>query len=188
MLRLRPCSFALPWAVAALLGLVAAACSGARVSSNQVFAPPAGGTVVLVNSSSSQVEVLCARSLLGVVPPATTGRFPAPSGVHPVHLRRAGESALRYYGDWTISGGVAIELRFDPGYTFNLEVWNTQREGLHVLVDGLEVGQAPAGEQIDLRVAPGLHDVSVRKQFETRLFPLGSFDLRDGPPPTRVVF
>lgn len=172
----------------AATGTIAAACSGARASTNQVVLAPTGGTVALVNSSSSQVEVLLEGALLGVVPPATTGRFPAPTGTRPIHLRRAGESALRYYGDWAIAGGATVELRFDPGFTFNLEVWNTQREGLHVLVDGLEVGQAPAGEQIDLRVAPGLHDVSVRKQFETRLLPLGSFDLRDGPPPTRVVF
>lgn len=176
--------------VAAGVGALGAGCGGARV---QVPFPAPGtkageATLAVANSASVALEVQFAGGVVGTVPPGSAAELRVGVRTGPLLLRPVNELTPRYQGDYALVDGARVSLAFEPGVTFTLEVLNTQREGLHVLVDNVEIGQVPVGWQRDFLVTPGQRALAVRKQFETRLIPLGNYDFVTGSPPLRVVF
>lgn len=171
------------------LGWAAMACGGSSSgtsTSSGGSGVPAGtpATISVTNSSLALLEVSLDGSVLGRVPPATVGTFQVSPRTAALYLREVLEPYLRYYGHKGLVPGARLDVLYHPGVSFNFEVYNGNKVGLHVLVDGYEKAQVPAGEQKDILIDPGRREVVFREEFETKMLPQGFYDF---PPPGSLL-
>ncbi|MBL4848207.1 MAG: hypothetical protein JKY65_22040 [Planctomycetes bacterium] len=160
----RPLYTTLLLAIALGSSVLLGACGGSG-SGNAVA--PGTGNFVIENLDNETVHVFASGSEIGTVGPGAKQDFSINDGNRTVEFRETGSTFRTSHGAYSFDAASTLELRYDPGFAFNLRVTNQRADTVEVFADLVNYGSVGPGLTVEFRIETGRRELAFRRTGST---------------------